>query len=310
MRKPVIGTSTLAVAAVVVAVTTATAQERVRNRVAGGDFESAGVSLVLPAAAGFPVFSGGWASRGTRTLEIVGDNPFAGVGALRIETRPNDSVEVIQDLPLADAGYALHFAFLIEDGSQTVRLLSDWDRQTPSSGVPAFEARISTSGIRFATPAGVWRWSAPISPREWHSLSVIADPRLGTQNVRFDGAVTMSMPGVPFLRRSTLVLAGSPEDAGAFRYDAFTMVTLADLELAAITDAAAAWADPARTAFLARVAAARAALERGSGALALAELDMAQGLLTPSRARTADLYRALSELIALIEANTRREPGS
>ncbi len=309
MRKPLLLSPVVLMAATLGFAAAVSAQERVANRAADGGFEGAGVSLALPPEAMFPIFSGGWASRGARPAEVVADTPFAGSRSLRIETRPGDPSQVVQDLPLTGAAYAIHFAFLLESGSQTVRLLGDWDRMDPANGLAAFEARIAPDGIRFLTPTGVWWWDAAIRADEWHTLSVVADPRIGAQSVRFDGAPILSIPGAAYLRRSTLSLAAGAADHGVFRYDAVTVVDLTDAELAAIVSAAEAWDGPSTGVVNERIAAARAALRQGSAALALPELGIARNLLPDSEPEAADLRGAISELMALIEANSRIRPA-
>ncbi len=311
MRKPAIRSLSVAAVGLALLASSAAAQQNGVNHVSDGGFESGMVSLSLPATTRFPVFSGGWASRGRRSPEIQATGSFAGVRSLRLETRPEDPIALIQDLPLDGAAYGLRFAFFIESGSQTVRLLGDWDRGSPADGTPAFEARLSTAGIHLATPGGTWRVETEISPLEWHSLDVVADPRRGTQDVRIDGRPVVSLPGVPFVRRSTLVIGGGAADDGVFRYDAIVVTSLVDLELAAITDAVAAVDIPFREAVLRRLAAARAALDRGSPTLALPELGVARNMLGlgTSGSVTQSARQAISDLMALIEATGRLRPA-
>jgi len=249
------------------------------------DFEDGFVGLSLPAAPQFPIFSGGWASRGARVPGAVAQAAFEGRLSMRIASRPADPLQLIQDLPVNSPAYGMRVVFLIEQGSQTVRLLNAWDRGEPDSGIPAFAAGISTSGISFTTPAGSWRVDADISALEWHAMSVIADPRSGTQNVRLDGLPLIELPGVSERSPSTIVLGGSGADAGVIR------AAVAVLEIAA------------QPAILDRLSAARAALDRGSTALALPELGVARNMLGTTALATENLRRALAELIELIEAS-------
>jgi len=301
MRKPVTTRAVAAGLAALLWTAAAAAQEADLNRVTDGDFE-VGVSLSLPAAAQFPMFSGGWASRGTLLPELARDRAFAGESSLRLRTAPDSPLQVLQDVPTDSPSYGLRFAFMIEEGTQTVRLLSGWDRGTPAGGTAAFEARLSTSGIVFATPAGSWRVATELEPGTWHALSVIADPRSGGQNVRLDGQPLINLPGIAEQRVSTIILAGGAADDGVFRYDAVELISLVDLELTTIRDAVERIDLPAREAILDRLTAAGMALRRGSGPLALPELAVARNMLGNSELATENLRLALAELIELIEA--------
>jgi hypothetical protein len=303
MRKPAITSGLLAAFGLLLGGSYALAQERTLNRVVDGDFEDGFVGLSLPAAPQFPIFSGGWASRGARVPGAVAQAAFEGRLSMRIASRPADPLQLIQDLPVNSPAYGMRVVFLIEQGSQTVRLLNAWDRGEPDSGIPAFAAGISTSGISFTTPAGSWRVDADISALEWHAMSVIADPRSGTQNVRLDGLPLIELPGVSERSPSTIVLGGSGADVGVFRYDAIEVMSLVDLELSSIRAAVAVLEIAAQPAILDRLSAARAALDRGSTALALPELGVARNMLGTTALATENLRRALAELIELIEAS-------
>jgi hypothetical protein len=304
MRKSPQSIGLLAALGVLLVASHALAQQEDVNRVADGDFENGFVSLSLPASAHFPMFSGGWASRGGRAPEVVNGDAYEGALSLRLVSRPTDPLQIIQDLPVNSSSYGMRFAFLIEDGDQTIRLLDGWDRGSPASGTPAFEARISSAGIDFATPAGSWRVTTPIAPLEWHALSVIADPRTGTHSVRLDGVPLMALPGVSTRRPSTIIFGGVAGASGTFRYDAVEVMSLVDLELATIRDGVARLDIPTRDAVLDRLAAAGAALTRGSETLALPELGVARNMLGTSALATENLRRALADLIELIEASS------
>jgi hypothetical protein len=305
MRKPITTRAVAACLAALLWTATAAAQESDLNRVADGDFE-VGVSLSLPAAAQFPMFSGGWASRGALLPETARDRPFEGEASLRLRTTPEAPSQVLQDIPIDSPAYGLRFAFMVEEGRQTVRLLSTWDRGAPAGGTAAFEARLSASAIVFTTPAGSWRIDTELAPGTWHALSVIADPRSGGQNVRLDGQPLINLPGVARRRPSTIILAGGAGDEGVFRYDAVELISLVDLELNTIRDAVARIDSPARAAILDRLAAAGMALRRGSEPLALPELAVARNMLGSSELAAENLRLALAELIELIEAGDGR----
>jgi hypothetical protein len=196
----------------------------------------------------------------------------------------------------------MRFAFLIENGQQTVRLLEGWNRADPSSGTPTFEARISSGGIEFVTAAGRWRTAVVIEPDRWHTLTVIADPRVGTHDIRLDGTALISLPRSNALRPSTFIAGGT--SASTFRYDAIEVMSLVDLELAAIRDNVARLDVPVGAAVLDRLAAAGLALARGSTALAVPELGVARNMLGNSALATEDLRRALTDLMDLIEVSS------
>jgi hypothetical protein len=286
----------------------ASAQQDRLNRVADGGFEGTGVSLSLPATTPFPMFSGGWASRGDGLPEVVENRSFRGAAALRLRTAPERPLQVLQDVPLTGPAFGMRFAFLIEGGEQTLRLLERWDRNAPSAGTPAFEARISAGGITFTTPAGTWRAEVAIGPDRWHALSVIADPRSGAQTVRLDGVALITLPGMPSRTPSTLILAGGDADAGSFVYDDIEVLSLVDLELATIRAAVGLLELATRDELLDRFAVAAVALERGSEALALPELRAARRLLAAREPATENLAQAVDELIDLVEAS--RDPAA
>ncbi len=301
MRNPGKKLSILAAVFVLLGARSVMAQERSLNRVVDGDFENGVVSLSRPAGSPFPVFWGGWASRGHRVPDIIEGAAFEGIRSVRLATRPQDPLQIIQDLPINSPAFALRLAFLIEEGNQRVRLFGGWDRGEPSDGEALFEARLSTTGIALTTPAGTWQISGDISPYQWHTLTVIADPRLGTHSVWLDGHSVMSLPGVSARPPSTIVIGGDTGDSGSFRYDAIEVLSLVDLEMTTIRDAVTMLVHPAQTAVLERLAAATAALNRRAPTLALPELGVARSLLGATSPGTADVRRAIAELIELIE---------
>ena len=301
MRKPRKKLGILAGVFVLIGAGSVLAQERGLNRVVDGDFENGVVSLSLPAVSRFPVFSGGWASRGQRVPDIVEGRAFAGTRSVRLASRPQDTLQLIQDLPFNSPAFGLRFAFLIEDGSQRVRLLGGWDRGEADDVAAVFEARLSTSGIGFTTAAGTWQINGDIAPYEWHTLTVIADPRRGTHNIWLDGRSVMSLPGVSGERPSTILIGGDVADSGSFRYDAVEVLSLVDLELATIRDSVAALDHSSRTALLARIGAAASALDRGAPTLALPELGVSRNMLGTTNLAHESLRSAIAELIELIE---------
>jgi len=318
MRKNRFSASALVAIAVLAAALPVRGQETSMNRLTDGDFESGFVSLSLPPLVPFPVFFGGWTSRGDRRPEIVPD-AFEGTRALRVSTRPDDPTQVIQDLPLNGTGVAVSFAFLIESGSQTIRLATDWNRRDTWDGEATFEATISEAGLSFSTPAGRWELNARIAPQVWHRLSIVADPRQGTQSVRLDGRQVASLPGLAMRRASTLLIAAGARDQGTFRYDSVETVSLVDLEISALRDATRTLDPSTRAPVLERLGAAQSALQRGAPTLALPELGVVHSLLRsaaqradamlesaadePSATDLSRLQRAVADLIELIEAD-------
>ncbi len=301
MRKPPIKLGILAAVFVLFGAGSVMAQERALNRVVDGDFENGVVSLSLPAVSPFPVFSGGWASRGQRTPDILEGAAFEGIRSVRLATRPQDTLQIIQDLPINSPGFGLRLAFLIEEGSQRLRLFGGWDRGEPGDGAALFEARLFATGIVFTTPAGTWQISGDVSPYQWHTLAVIVDPRRGTHDVWLDGRSVMSFPGVSARPPSTIVIGGDAGDSGSFRYDAIEVLSLVDLEMATIRDSVKMLDHPAQTAVLERLAAAGTALDRGAPTLALPELGVARNMLGTTSLATESVRLAIAELIDLIK---------
>ena len=313
MRKP----ANLLRAGVVFAVAAwggvATAQEapeRPLNRVADGNFESGFVSLRLPPDAPLPMFWGGWVSRGRRVPLMPANDSFDDGRSLRIVATASDPVQVMQDLPVNGRGYGARFAFLIEEGEQSVRLLQRGGDGRLDTARPAFEATISTERMRFTTPDGSWEIVVPVTPGAWHVLSVVADPRTGAQSVRLDGAPLIALPGVAPGRATTLMLGGVAGERGVFRYDAIEIVSLTDLEMMIAREAADRLDEPLRATIRARLSAAATALERGSHVLALPELTVARGLLRGSAPELVNAGRVLDDLIDLVEADETRFESS
>lgn len=279
------------------------AQEQALNRVADGGFESGFVSLRLSPDAPFPMFWGGWATRGERTPLMIEGDGFDGGRMLRLVATPDDPVQVMQDLPLSTRGYGLRLALLIEEGVQTVRLLHRGEGGQPNGAQPAFEATISAEGMRFTTPDGSWQVDVPVAVGSWHVLSVFADPRTGAQSVRFDGAPLIALPGVALERASTLMIGGLGGERGVFRYDGVEVVSLLDLEMITIRAAAERLEGPLRDDLLGRLSAAARALERGSEILALPELGAARRMLAGNAPAVVNLERALDDLVELVESD-------
>ena len=301
MRNPPTKLVVVAAVLVLLGAGSVMAQERALNRVVDGDFENGVVGLSLPAISPFPVFSGGWASRGRRAPDILEGAAFEGIRSVRLASRPQDPLQIIQDLPINSPAFVLRLAFLIEEGSQRVRLFSGWDRGEPSDGTALFEARLSATGIVFTTPAGTWPISGDVSPYQWHTLSLIVDPRRGTHTVWLDERSLISLPGVSTRPPSTIVIGGDAGDSGSFRYDAIEVLSLVDLEMTTIRGSVTMLEFPAQATVLGRLAAAGAALDRGAPTLALLELNVARNLLGSTSLATESVRLAISELIELIE---------
>jgi hypothetical protein len=327
MRKTPTLVTGMAALGLLAAATLAAAQEATLNRVADGGFESGFVSLSLPAGARLPMFSGGWASRGSRTPEIIGlPGGYQGARAVRVASRADDPLLLFQDLPFNGPGFGLRVAFRVEEGSQTIRLLTDWGRRDPAGSQIAFAVTIHPASLTFTTPGGRWEIPADLAAANWHTLSVLADPRSGVQSIDLDGRQVLALPGVPAQRPATLLLGGIDRQSGSFLYDAVEVVSLVDLEIGVLQEATVRLDLGDRSALLGRLDAVVMALDRGAPALALPELDAARKLLGWSRQRTpvgregaatslrttaliAEMERAVDSLIELIEIDAR-ERGS
>ena len=305
----------------VLASTPAWAQEPTLNRVADGGFENGFVSLALPAMQRFPMVANGWASRGPRAPELIegADAAYEGLWALRLTTRPGEDLYLIQDLPLNGRGYVVQFAFYYEAGTQTVRLLTAWDRGNPGEGDPAFAATISAAGIDVQTPEGRWTVSLPLTASQWYVLRVVADPCEQSQSVYLDGSQVLLLPGTAASAPRTLVIGNSGATGGAFRYDAIEAFSLIDIELETLRQRARLLEDPIRGWTLRRFDAAASALSQNAPTLALPELDVARSLMAlamlpvdaaPGDLRTTiaghrlalELGRGIDDLIELIDA--------
>ena len=289
------------------------------RKVADGGFETGSISLSLPAVEDFPMVANGWASRGGHVPAIVDDAllAFAGKRSLRLTSGPDDRIHLIQDLPLTTAGFALQFAFRIERGSQSVQVVSGWDRRVPVGGDVLFGTTLSAAGLEVTTPGGRWQLARPLATNTWHLLSIVADPRTGLQSVHLDGVNVLSLPGSPSAGPVTLVLGDAGGSAeSVFGYDAIELTLLADLELAAIRAAVdESIGDPSRAWIVRRLDTAMVALERGAVPLALPELRVAARLAVGApwngsggragldlAAPARDLVGALENLLALLEA--------
>ena len=299
MRKPTSLNRLLVATTVVLWAGAAAAQEDI-NRVGDGDFESGAVGLSLPDTPHFPLFAGGWASRGARAPEMVDDNPFEGNSSVRVLSAPGDQLDIIQDIPLGTSAFGMRFAFMVESGEQAVRLIDGWNRGNARSDA-AFEARISSSGIAFSTPDGSWTADVAVERGSWHTLTVISDPRLGNHQVRLNGEPLMALPASTPLHPSTVMVGGG---SGTFRYDAIEVMSLIDLELAAIRGIVGRLDISSRGAVLDRLSAAEMALARGSEILAMPELGVARNMLGAGALATEDARRALTDLIELIEVTS------
>ena len=283
------------------------------NRIADGDFESGIIGFSIDDTVHFPMFAGGWASHGERTPELTGERPFEGSVSARVASSPGDPLAMIQDIPLDTPAYGMRIAFLIESGSQTIRMIDGWNRRRPDGNQEVLAATLSASAVEVVTPTGSWTAATSIEPGRWHTLTLISDPRLGIHSVSVDGESLMAVPSAADFRPSTLILGGDGEQ-GAFRYDAIEVLSLVDLEMSAIRAAVGSLDAATRNGVLGRLHAAEMALTRGSEALALPELGVARNILTRTTAANDDLRRALSDLIDLIEASDgdsreRRRPA-
>ena len=241
------------------------------------------------------------------------------IRALRLVTQPGEDLHLLQDLPLHGVGYIVQFAFFYEHGTQTVSLLTAWDRGDPGAGEPAFAATISATGIDVQTPEGRWTVSLPLTASQWYVLRVVADPRDQSQSVYLDGSQVLLLPGTAASTPRTLVIGSSGDTGGAFRYDAIEAFSLIDIELETLRQAARLLEDPIRGWTLRRFDAAGSALSQNAPTLALPELNVARSLMAsamlpidaaPGDLRAAiagyrlalELGRGIDDLIELIDA--------
>jgi len=280
------------------------------DRVTDGSFESGFVSLTLPASVRFPLFASGWAARGAPGPVVVEDvlTP-AGRHALELRGAGAAPVQVVQDLPLTSRATSLWLAFRVVEGTQTVRLLTEWDRGSTTGAAMAVELVLGPAGIDVGTPAGAWRLDASLADGRWHRLEVVADVRTGMQTVTLDGRAALSVPGIGDAPPRTLMLEAPADRPSHFRWDDLGLAPLADLELQLLRGramlslgrAAARWLLP-------RLEAAAMALGRGQKGLAVPELRAARNQLTGDLdPATRGLHRDLGDLLALLEAERRLE---
>jgi hypothetical protein len=281
------------------------------DRVANGGFETGFLSLSLPVVSHFPLVMNGWGSRGA-TPAIVADPElaFEGEHALRLASRPRATAHLIQDLTLTTTSYRLELAFLAESGAQEVRLLADWDRQEPRDGRSALTLLLTPDGIEITTAVGSWDLLQPLEAGQWHRLEIVADARTGTHTVSLDGRTAMSLPGLPDVPPTTIVLGESGIGAASsYLYDGIRLTQLAEAELAELRmDVMTSFAGPEFANLSERLEVAAATLARGAPVLARSELSAARRLLvTTSRDRRAEVTdletseRLLRTLDALIE---------
>lgn len=306
----------IVVAAALLSAAALASQQNSPSRVVDGGFETGFISLNLPSVELFPMVAGGWASRGDDVPQIVDDATlaFQGTRSIRLSSNPQATAHLIQDLPLTTAGFGLQFAFWIESGSQSLQIVSGWNRRVPVGERIALAVVMSATGLEIATLEGVWQLDRLLAPNAWHTLTIIADPRTGAHSVSLDGTNVLSLPGSPPVGPVTLILgdAGTP-GVSIFRYDAVELVALADVELAAVRAAVeGSFDEPSRTRILRRLDTAQVALGRGATYLAMPELNVAARLAEGApRLGAGDLdvmaelevVRALQDLIALIGAS-------
>jgi len=285
------------------------------NRVVNGGFETGFLSLSLPVVSNFPLVVNGWGARGAAP-EVVADPELAFEGdyALRLESRPRATAHLLQDLPLTVTSYRLELAFLAEAGVQEVRLLSEWDRGEPQDGRSVLTLLLTVDGIEITTSAGRWDLLQALEPGQWHQLEIVADARAGAHTISLDGRTVMSLPGLPDVPPTTLVLGESGIGSGSsYLYDDIRLTQLAESELASLrADVMTSFAGLEFSRLSTRLEAAAATLARGAPALALPELSAARRLLDPShrdgqQAENTDLEasdrmrHALDAVIELLE---------
>ena len=82
-----------------------------QNLIAQPTFESGAVSLRLPAVSPFPLVAGGWGARGDIVAITASTrSAFDGARSLQIDSRPEATAHLLQDVPLATRSFRLEFA--------------------------------------------------------------------------------------------------------------------------------------------------------------------------------------------------------
>ena len=253
-----------------------------RSVIRDGGFESGAVSLSLPWVDPFPLVVGGWGARGTRTPAML-TKPglvFAGERAVRVVSRPARPVTLLQDVPLGTRGFVLRLALFRESGTQALRLLSHWERAGLAEATTDLDIRFTADELRISSSAGTFSVEAPLSSRRWVLLEFVADPRSGLVSVSIDDRRVAAVPGVPATAPRTLMIGGVDGLAGRYRYDAVSLLRLADVELAALRRAAVATFDtPELPHLMKRLDTAAIALSRPAPDLAVPELRVARRIL-------------------------------
>jgi hypothetical protein len=268
----------------------------------GGDFETATVSLRLPGVDRFPLVAGGWGARATaasavRTSRIA----FEGSGSLEIVASAEAPAHVIQDVPLGERSFRLRFAVQRERGRQEVVLVDDWDRTAPEPARPALRLEMAAGAIAVTTGSGSWQLDLRMPPGRWFEIGIDADPRVEQTLVSIDGALVGILPGAPERAPRTIIVGGARGREGSlFRYDAFSLMRLSEIELAELEERVLREAPTELQAVVARLGIAAEAIEMGAPYLAIPELRAASRLLDRSVDARAS-RGALEALIALLE---------
>ena len=244
----------------------------------------------------------GWGIHGDPAPRVLtgGRHALDGERALRLKSSRSRPVYVIQDVPLATRGFVLRLPFLRERGSQTVLLLSGWNRGDPQQTVASLRIDLGPQRLLVTTAAGRFRINHRIPQRQWTVLEIVADPRVDLLDISLNGEPLATVPGVPLVAPQTLVLGASDRGRGRYLYDSLRLVRLAEIELESLRRAAEAELPRSLLPHLAnRLDGALLALSSGSPRLAIPEMRAAARLVArwwPKQEATATGPRRLTDV--------------
>ncbi len=280
------------------------------NLIASPGFERGAASLRLPAVDPFPLVAGGWGARGgaSGSISTPSRDAFEGNRSLQIDSSFEAPVYLLQDVPVATRSFRFQLAVRRLRGRQSIKLLEGWDRMAPETAPAVLSLEMGANGLRVTTASGSWLLDAPFAARGWVLLEVIADARDQQLQIRVNERLVATLPGIPERPPQTLVIGGAGNRGRSrYRYDAFRLLRLAELELADLRRSARQWVPAADLPYVMdRLDAAAQALSRGADNLAAPELRATLRLLERSSAEP----QPLAEMMASTEAVIRLVSGS